>query len=183
MREKWDIRSTKLIMALGWSVDCETFFVAYEKMKCKYLLKAGLHIAQYWAQYRHDTNGHRVIPQYLHSSVVPNDVFSVNFFPIIRHLLCNQAIHMCPRSALSDFTNIVTRIFAVLKKLTCIAFCAVKIHEIFVICLLFSRGQMKCCWFYWELIFHHLRILSYLYTLSWLMSKDNLTIWQYLFGN
>ena len=72
---------------------------------------------------------------------------------------------MCPRSALSDFTNIVTRIFAVLKKLTCIAFCVVKIHEIFVICLFFSRGQMKCCWLFWELIFYHLRILSYLYTL------------------
>ena len=31
------------------------------------------------------------------------------------------------RSALTDFTNIVTRIFAVLKKLTCIAYCAVEV--------------------------------------------------------
>ena len=57
------------------------------------------------------------------------------------------------------FTSIVTRKFAVLKKLTRMAYCVVKIHEIFVICLYFSRGQIKCCWFYWELIFHHLKIL------------------------
>ena len=37
------------------------------------------------------------------------------------------------RSAFSDFTNIVTRKFAVLKKLTYITYCAVKIHKIFVI--------------------------------------------------
>ena len=54
---------------------------------------------------------------------------------------------------------------SVLKKLTCIAYCAVKIHEIFCICSYFSRGQMKCSWFYWELIFQHLKILSYLNTL------------------
>ena len=47
------------------------------------------------------------------------------------------------KSALSDFTNIVTRKFPVLKKLTCIAYCAVKIRKIFVICLDFSRVQMK----------------------------------------
>ena len=38
----------------------------------------------------------------------------------------------------------------------------------------FSRGQMKCCWFYWELIFHHLPILSYLYTLTWRMIMKSL---------
>ena len=75
-----------------------------------------------------------------------------------------------------DSVYIFTRKFAMLKKLTCIAFCAVKIHEIFVICLFFSRGQMKCCWLYWELIFHHLKILSYLYTLVWLIHLSLVTI-------
>ena len=69
--------------------------------------------------------------QYLHSSVVPNGVFFSEFFQKIRYLWCNQAIHICPRSVLSDFTKTVTRKFAMHKKLTCIAYCAVKIHEIF----------------------------------------------------
>ena len=47
------------------------------------------------------------------------------------------------RSANSDFTNIVTRKFAVPKKLTSIAYCAVKILEIFVICLYFFRSKLN----------------------------------------
>ena len=61
------------------------------------------------------------------------------------------SFHICQGgSALSDFTKTVARKFAMLKKLTRIAYCAVKSQEILVICLFFSRGQlarvqMKCC--------------------------------------
>ena len=59
-------------------------------------------------------------------------------------------IYISSRSALSYFTKTITRKFAMLKKLTCIAYCAFKIYAIFVICLYFLRGQRKCCRFHWK---------------------------------
>ena len=82
------------------------------------------------------------------------------FFKIIWHLLF-KFVKECPlRFYKNSHKNIC---YAQKANTHCI--CAVKIHEIFVICLFISRRQIKCCWLYWELIFHHLKILYYLYTL------------------
>ena len=52
---------------------------------------------------------------------------------------------ICVLFSLQQRTTIVTRKLAMLKKLTCIVYCALKIHEIYVICLYFSREKIKCC--------------------------------------
>ena len=64
-----------------------------------------------------------------------------DFYQIIWHWWMLTSFSYLSRSALTDFTNIVTRIFAVLKKLTCIAYFAVEVHEIFFI-LVALYGQM-----------------------------------------
>ena len=61
------------------------------------------------------------------------------------------------RSALSDFTKTVTRKFAMLKKLTYIAYCAVKIHEIFGI-----FDKKICNYFDFDIFLHNKEKYLYL---------------------
>ena len=62
------------------------------------------------------------------------------------------------------FTKTITTKFAMLKKLTCIAYCSVAILAIFVMCMYFARGQIVL-FFQLKKTNNNLDILSYLDTL------------------